>query len=102
MAVDIQQQSSSKPTQSKSGGRKTANNTGEYQRRWMQTQKKHQEQQNRLVQQNIIKNAKDRESQQIQTTATKRKKKFIDGIGKFLIPSVATGGGIIGMLFGIN
>ena len=113
MAVDIPQQTSESKQndekakgqadmQSKSGGQETVSNTEEYQRRWMQMQEKHQEQQKRLTQRNAIRNSNERRTEEVQATATKRKKKFMKGMGKYLIPSVATGGGIIGMLFGIN
>ena len=112
MAVDIPKQTSESEQgkersqdqanmQSKTGGQETVSSTEECQRRWIQQQEKHQEQQKRLAQQGAIKDARERR-ERVQTTQTIPKKKFMDGMGKYLIPSVATGGGIIGMLFGIN
>lgn len=110
MAVDIPQQGNEQNKekakgqagmQSKTGGQDTVGSKEEFQRRWIQQQEKHQEQQKRLTQQGAIKNANERQAE-AHTTTTTPKKKLIDGMGKYLIPSVATGSGIIGMLFGIN
>ncbi len=113
MAVDIPQQSQENDknkekaqgqadVQSKSGGGETVSSTDEYQRRWIEQQEKQRENQKRLAQQGAIKDAKERQAEEVQVNTVKPKKKFIDGIGKYLIPSVATGGGIIGALFGLG
>ena len=111
MPVDIPQQGQNKQNAesaksqanlvSKSGGQDTVSNTDEYQRRWIQQRDKHQEQQKRLAQQGEIRNARERQSVAKTTTSTP-KKKFMKGMGKYIIPATATGGGIIGMLFGLN
>ncbi|MBN2087456.1 hypothetical protein JW758_03845 [Candidatus Peregrinibacteria bacterium] len=112
MAIDIPKQSgenkqnaekanSQANVQAKSGAQETVSSNDEFQRRWIQQQEAQRENQKRLAQQGAIKNAKDRQSAQ-RTSTSVPKKKFMKGMAKYLIPSIATGSGIVGILFGLN